>query len=261
MRGLLDNRHGLRGPRLRNLGLHLLHSLGLRRFRERQVERDGLRLTLRAGTHDETILREVWDEDEYPLAGMELGPGAVVVDAGAQIGTFTLLAAATGARVVALEPSPLNLPLLRRNLADNGLGDRVRLHACALARPGSHELDLYLTYTNLGGHSAVASIGPRVRVPALSLEELFEREGIERCRLLKLDVEGLEGPVLASAPPALLGRVDALYAEVIDHPATEADRRPGEPAHDRAGLTAHLQAHGFRVERAGGSGVLFARRA
>lgn len=245
MRNPFDNEHGLRGPRLRNYALHLGHRLGLRRWRELLIELDGLSIAVRAGTHDEIIVREVWDEAIYPLAGLELGPGDRVVDVGAQIGSFTLLAAATGARVLAVEPSPLNIDRLRANVERNGLEDRVDVREVAIARPGPHELELHLTYTNLGGHSSIAWIGPTVRVPALSLAELFEREGVERCRVLKLDVEGCECPILYSADPALLARVDVVFAEVIDHPATAAGRRDGEPPHNHAGLVAYLEGLGF----------------
>ena len=260
MRNPFDDEHGLRWPRLRNYALHLGHRLGLRRWRERLVERDGLAIAVRVGTHDEVIVREVWEEQIYPLAELALGPGDLVVDVGAQIGSFTLLAAATGARVLAVEPSPLNVERLRASVARNGFGDRVRVREAAVTRPGASEVELHLTYTNLGGHSSIAWIGPSVRVPALSLAELFEQEGVERCRVLKLDVEGCECPILYSAPPALLERVDVVFAEVIDHPATAVGRREGEPPHDHAGLVAYLEGLGFVADWDPETKVVAARR-
>jgi len=260
MRNPFDNEHGLRGPRLRNYALHLGHRLGLRRWREALVEKGGLTLAVRAGTHDEIIAREVWDEAIYPLEGLGLGSGDLVVDVGAQIGSFTLLAAATGARVLAVEPSPLNVDRLRANVARNGFEGSVEVREAAIARPGSSEIELHLTYTNLGGHSSIAWIGPTVRVAALSLAELFEREGVERCRVLKLDVEGCECPILYSAAPALLERVDVIFAEVIDHPATAVGRRDGEPPHDHAGLVAFLEGLGFVADWDPESQVVAARR-
>ncbi len=265
MRNPFDNEHGLRWPRLRNYALHLGHRLGLRRWREALVERDQLSIVVRTGTHDEVIVREVWEEGIYPLTQLELGPGDLVVDVGAQIGSFTLLAAATGARVIAVEPSPLNVERLRANVARNGFEDLVEVREAAVTRPGVRELELHLTYTNLGGHSSIAWIGPTVRVLALSLAQLFDEAGLgpgstERCRVLKLDVEGGECPILYSADPALLARVDIVFAEVIDHPAAAAGRQDGEPPHDHEGLVGYLEGLGFSASWDPLTHVVAARR-
>jgi FkbM family methyltransferase len=61
------------------------------------------------------------------------GPGRLVVDVGAWIGPFTLLAAALGADVVAFEPDPVAAAMLRRNLALNpALALRVEVREQAL---------------------------------------------------------------------------------------------------------------------------------
>jgi len=49
----------------------------------------------------------------------------VFVDVGAYVGFYTVLAARHGWRVVAFEPNPISLVLLRYNIALHGVGDRV----------------------------------------------------------------------------------------------------------------------------------------
>jgi len=49
----------------------------------------------------------------------------VFVDVGAYVGFYTVLAARHGWRVVAFEPNPINVILLRYNIALHGVGDRV----------------------------------------------------------------------------------------------------------------------------------------
>ncbi|MGB9816187.1 MAG: FkbM family methyltransferase [Desulfurococcaceae archaeon] len=49
----------------------------------------------------------------------------VFVDVGAHIGFYTVLAARHGWKVVAFEPNPINVILLRYNIALHGVGDRV----------------------------------------------------------------------------------------------------------------------------------------
>lgn len=49
----------------------------------------------------------------------------VFIDVGAYVGFYTVLAARHGWRVVAFEPNPINLILLKYNIALHGVGDRV----------------------------------------------------------------------------------------------------------------------------------------
>src|SRR6478752_8975650 len=54
------------------------------------------------------LWREVWIEEVYAQSGIRIGPEATVVDIGANIGIFSLWAAAhcEKGRVIAVEPSP-----------------------------------------------------------------------------------------------------------------------------------------------------------
>ena len=67
-----------------------------------------------------------------------LGAGGTFVDAGANIGWFSLLGASlvgpTG-HVVAIEPNPLNVALLRQSARDNGF-DNVDVMVVALSDEG-----------------------------------------------------------------------------------------------------------------------------
>jgi FkbM family methyltransferase len=68
------------------------------------------------GGHDEFIIGEnLRGTNQYDRLG-PLSSGDVVLDVGAHIGAFTVFAAARARFVVAVEPLPANLRLLRRNL-------------------------------------------------------------------------------------------------------------------------------------------------
>ena len=61
--------------------------------------------------------------------------GREVLEIGANIGTTTvpLVTVLGAAHGHAFEPIPRNLELLERNVAGNGLGDRVTIHAAAVS--------------------------------------------------------------------------------------------------------------------------------
>lgn len=66
-----------------------------------------------------------------------LRPGELFVDVGANIGSYTVLAAgAVGADVVAVEPVPTTFAVLRRNVCLNDLVDRVFLRERRVGRFG-----------------------------------------------------------------------------------------------------------------------------
>lgn len=188
----------------------------------------------------DTIAREVfftgaYGPQESALLRAILSPGATFVDAGANWGFFTLLAAhrvGAGGRVVALEPDPRLFRLLRENVSANSLGRVWPLEVAVADREGSftlagHDPD----GGNWGLSSIVAEAGPaHFRVRGVRLDDVLDERGIDRVDLLKMDVEGaeemalrgmadglMEGRwrrVLLELHPSLAGRGDTLLRDV-----------------------------------------------
>ncbi len=259
MLSFLNNEHGLRQPRLKNYALHALHRLGLRRFREGEVELPGgLTIGVREGSHDRLIVGEIWQDQIYPLDDLRFSPGDLVLDIGAQIGSFSLLAASRGARVIAFEPCPMNLRMLRANVRRNGMEDRIEVRAMAVSSPGTTELRLFQSYTNLGGHSSYGWVGPPVDVACTSLDVVLREEG--DARVIKVDAEGAEAAIFFGAGAAPLARTELVFAEVIDHPAITRWQGDGEPVPDHAGLMAFFEQAGFQVSRDALTKVVRGRR-
>ncbi len=142
----------------------------------------------------------VWEPDISRVIERSLKPGDVFVDIGANIGYDSLLAAhcvgPTGG-VVAIEASARTFGLLQRNLA---LNDRSNVRAVNVAvadRPG--RLELFEPYEgNIGAITTLASRGGQAlgSVDALPLVSVLTPQEIARVRLIKLDVEGAEPPIL-----------------------------------------------------------------
>ena len=142
-------------------------------------------------------------------------PGATVVDVGANIGYNTVHAARrVGARgsVIAIEPTPDNLDVLRRNVAAAQLVN-VTVRPVA-AGSAACTRDLFVR----GAVSAVNSFFPEscysfvtevLRVPVLPADELVDGHAA----VVKIDVEGAELDVLEGMPRLLRAPGAALIVE------------------------------------------------
>ena len=180
-----------------------------------------LRLRTRGNISESTFLfmPDRWDLPERRLLRRELTPGAVLVDVGANAGGYlwwVLHCLGHDCRIVAVEPDPRLHRRLRFNLESNGF-DNVRVVGAAVGtEPG--EGWLRLASANLGQNVLQRDPGdPRdgdatsIRVPVRSLPELVAEAGLARIDALKIDVEGLEAPILQDffdrAPERLWPRI------------------------------------------------------
>lgn len=127
-----------------------------------------------------------------------LRSGDVVLDIGANIGIFTLLAASRvgpQGRVIAIEPIARNRQLIARAAQFNGFAQIELIAGAASDRPGTIQL---CTHPHTSNSATPAAAGERLRdalgtlvsVPALRLDERCA--GLDRLDLLKIDIEGME---------------------------------------------------------------------
>jgi len=123
-----------------------------------------------------------------------LRPGDLFVDVGANVGSYTVLAAgAAGARAIAVEPVPSTFEYLRRNMTINGLGKRVRALQCGIAAL-SGELAFTVGEDPENHVAAPGDTGASVRFPVMTLDALCAGAAPV---MIKIDVEGYEHEVLA----------------------------------------------------------------
>jgi FkbM family methyltransferase len=182
--------------------------------------RGGVTLRYRLNRGDMQSLREVWIDEVYRLP-FAVAP-KLLVDLGANIGLSSVwLAREYGCTtIVAIEPSPENARLARMNLELNNIPAEV-VEAAVGASDGTVFFEDTID-SNLG-HVGTGTSGRAVR--QVSMRTVLDRlpPGSE-IDLLKMDIEGGEGPLLdASADLAWLRRVRSIIAEthrdVIDYPS------------------------------------------
>lgn len=175
--------------------------------------------------------RKWWLDSAVALRGLEVEvdtihwlrevvkPGMTVVDIGANVGQMTLeMAELVGpaGRVIAIEPGPGNLALLRRHVAGNGYSDRVTIieAACCAKHGGEADIQIagesieevgngfQLSGLDLRPDRELAKARLTKKVPLISLDETCRQLGVSPA-VLKIDVEGAEAEVLRGAARTL----------------------------------------------------------
>jgi FkbM family methyltransferase len=123
-----------------------------------------------------------------------------VVDVGAHVGYFSLLAARqvgpTG-KVFSFEPDPINFELLERNINLNGYTNITAVNAAVADAVGSRTL--FQTTLDSGRHSTYHHGLPEsgsVEVDTWTLDAFIETKDWPVIDLVKVDVEGAEVDVL-----------------------------------------------------------------
>lgn len=199
----------------------LLDYAGIKRRPYRVTSRSGVIFELRPKIGDRFGFYEVAIREDYFAARQLIEPGDTVIDVGANIGCFALLASRrvgpTG-RVVALEPEARTFEQLQRNIALNHATNVTALRLAIGGRCG--EVTLHISpesalFSSIYGHGDVGRADGRTQtVPMITLEELFNRHSIAHCRYLKLDCEGAEHDIVASMTSEVAGRIAGITMEL-----------------------------------------------
>ena len=217
----------------------------------------------------EIWLKRIYTDDFYRPAAND-----VIVDAGANIGLFTIYIARQNrhCRVIALEPFAENFQYLEANVAR--LANVTCFEAALGAEAGTGQMEAVGTRSldhvlrmhdvrHQAGNSQVSVPGPQLAardsraemsggVRVLPLSGLFDLAGAPGIDFLKVDIEGSERSVFSAATPDVLGRIKRIAMEYHDCivPGTlELVKRVLAPTHE---IT-------VRVSPSGGDGILLAQ--
>jgi FkbM family methyltransferase len=163
-------------------------------------------------------------------------PGETVIDAGANIGAYSLLLAhlvGEEGRVIAIEPGADAAARLEENVVLNGL-DQVRVVAVAV---GAEEGTADMTVADDVSNTLTVGLGTRdvLSVPVVPLDDLVTGS----VAFIKLDIEGYEHEALRGACRVLADR-PVLQLELTDHLL----RRAGSSAE---AVVEHLSSLDYRV--------------
>lgn len=179
-------------PRLRGVGRILQPA----RFLSRPFHRPGVHriddfdgdLSLEVDTRELIgaalwFIPQIYEWRERELFCSAIRPGAVVLDVGANLGIYTLLAAKRGAHVFAIEADPQNAAMLRWNVVLNRFDKAVRVYELG-ASDHNHTAGIRRNTANSGGSTLVD--GDLIQCRAI------DSLGLPPVDVCKMDIEGFE---------------------------------------------------------------------
>ncbi|MCF2487525.1 FkbM family methyltransferase [Dyadobacter sp. CY347] len=160
---------------------------------------NGLKVHYKNKNELDALVREIFDDSIYDFDSSVLAP--LILDCGAHIGLSVLYFKTRypEAEVIAFEPNPVNFELLKQNVKSNNLSKVICLPVGVADFSGNSVM-----FGHFGaadgtlGNSIMSSWGKRqdgssLEVQVIRLSNLIGRQPIE---FLKLDVEGMEWPVI-----------------------------------------------------------------
>jgi FkbM family methyltransferase len=222
---------------------------------------DNVKARLSLASHIEAQLfwQGFQEADEVTVQAMKdrLPGDGVFIDCGANIGSFTLVAARRAPRgaVHAFEPSALHLERLQRNIALNGFSN-IRVNPVGLSdQAGSARLFLpsatgHLLNTGgatmFGVEGGSASTWVAEEIQLVRLDDYVRDQGLQRLDVVKIDVEGAEMNVLRGG----IETIERFRPAVLMEIDLENLMRAGVTAHS---VLAFWEQHHYHITRLGGS--------
>jgi len=178
----------------------------------------------------QALLLGVFEPFQTVLFTDSLRESATVVDVGANIGYYSLLAArrvGDRGRVFAMEPNPETYSMLLQNIKINDYRNVIPLQICVSNCRGKAQFHLDRA---IPGESALSLCGGQedpdaIAVETSTLDEILGDDGVD---VLKIDVEGAEGLVLLGGQSLLRRTQPTIFMEFVPRRLAKMGTRPGD---------------------------------
>lgn len=175
-----------------------------------------------------------YEPTETQLFRSKIQPGDTVIDVGANVGWFTVIASklvGEKGRVFAFEPDPTSFGYLQRNVEVNGCKN-VILEQKALSNEEG-KVELFIATEHLGLHRIYDFEDGRksVTVDAVRLDDYLDGL-VSSVEVIKIDTEGAEGVIVEGMNKTLSGNRDVkLFMEFSPDNLRQSDYDPSKLLH------------------------------
>lgn len=159
--------------------------------------------------HDLMCLDDIWKRKVYALS--KIDNDSVVIDLGANIGAFTCYVASDAKKVYCYEPDPRNFKLIKRNISLNGFKN-VSAH-CLAVWSKSCKQTLFVNSSATSSNSMIQKDNKdsSVEIDCITLKQIFDKNNILNCNLIKIDTEGAEYEILENFP--YFDKIETMFIE------------------------------------------------
>jgi FkbM family methyltransferase len=180
---------------------------------------EGLRLYLNANDPvlSSAVAFGIYENFERKLFSEQCQPGYTVVDIGANVGLYTITAAARvgpSGRVIAIEPHIESFRHLEKTIASNNLHNVTPVNVAV--GDSRRMVSLFVTDGNKADSRIYDESGKRqdIAVAMTDLDTLLAEHGIERAQVIKMDIQGAEGLALKGMKKTLANSAEVvIFAE------------------------------------------------
>jgi FkbM family methyltransferase len=201
---------------IRNWYAFYAERYGLLRNEFEIIHRNGIRLKLRSHTDDLKIVKSNFVTKHYTKDFVPITKGSIVIDVGAHIGSFSVVAAQTASKVVAFEPDPNNFQMLKKNIELNNLRN-ILAYPMAVSGCNGYQ-DIYIFKNgSTGSHSLCKREQMdliKKSVQTISVDKIIEKEGLHAIDFLKLDCEGIEHDIFKNMSLETALKIRAIAMEI-----------------------------------------------
>ena len=198
---------------IKNWHLYPMCYFGLKKSDYLRFEtKSNVNINLRTNSTDLMAFTHVWLLGEYSKPGFEINENDVVVDIGAHIGLFALLASqfCKRGRIFCYEPVPENFDLMLKNIRENNINN---ITAFNLAVSQNEQRVKIFLNTDQSGHSMFLPSNNFLQANSTTLKKIFDENNIDRCNFLKLDCEGAEYEIIQSLPDSYFNKIEKMIIE------------------------------------------------
>lgn len=184
------------------------------------------RLKLRIRLNDALDIGSIMEthkEKKYTSAVLMVPANATIIDIGASIGDFSILCASwfENCKCFSFEPDKTAFKLCQKNISLNNFQNQIKCFPLAVSDKAGELVIGEDTFE------------------AITLDQIFTDNLIDRCDLLKIDIEGMEYSMFKNMSKETLQHVNAITMECHEYPGCEGELSK---------LKLNLSEQGFHVE-------------
>ncbi|MCH7567792.1 MAG: FkbM family methyltransferase [Nanoarchaeota archaeon] len=176
--------------------------------------RNGVKYRVRGGATDRFIINEICLHNSYTPEGFEIQEDDIVVDIGAHIGIFTILASrhAKKGKVYAFEPVSHNFELLKENISLNAANNVIAIEKAVSNKSG--KMKLFISRSRNKGQNSMHRLDKyqiEIEVEKMSFKDFLKK--LPKIDFLKMDCEGAEYEILMNLTKKELSKIKKISME------------------------------------------------